>query len=142
MTNTELHAAGIDGDNRLFWRMNTMRLDGEQYRDSLRQNAGRIDLRMGGPGIKHFAQHKGAFMTPNLDYDAYDWHRADAGRRDIYRVVWRGIPDPFMEVMDFPNLGLLAPKRGQTISPLQSLVLFNHDFVLVHSDLLARQLVS
>ena len=42
-----------------------------------------------------------------------------------------------MEAMDFPNLGLLAPKRGQTISPLQSLMLFNHDFVLHHSQYLA-----
>ena len=102
-------AALIDSDNRLLWRMNTMRIDGEQYRDSVRQIAGNIDLAMGGPGIKHFVQTKGAFMTPNLNYGAYDWHRADARRRDIYRVVWRGIPDPFMEVMDFPNLGLLAP---------------------------------
>ena len=133
-------AARIDGDNRLLWRMNAMRLDGEQYRDSIRQISGRIDLTMGGPGIKHFVQTKGVFMTPNLSYDAYDWSRPDAGRRDIYRVVWRGIPDPFMEAMDFPNLGLLTPKRNHTFSPLQSLVLLNNDFVLKHADYLAKQL--
>jgi hypothetical protein len=130
-------AARIDSDNRLLWRMNTMRLDAEQYRDSVRQISGRINLAMGGPGIKHFVQKKGVFKTPNLNYAAYDWSRGDAGRRDIYRVVWRGIPDPFMEALDFPNLGLLAPTRGRTISPLQSLVLINHDFVLYHSKQLA-----
>lgn len=117
-----------------------MRLDAEQYRDSVRQITGRLDLTMGGPGIKQFIQSKGAFRTPNLNYDGYDWRRADAGRRDIYRLVWRGIPDPFMAAMDFPNLGMLAPKRSQAISPLQSLVLFNHDFVLTHAELLAEQL--
>lgn len=133
-------AAAIDGENRLLWRMNTMRLDAEQYRDSVRQISGRIDLTMGGPGVKHFIQSKGVFMTPNLNYEDYDWSRGDAGRREIYRVVWRGVPDPFMEVLDFPNLGLLAPTRTQTISPLQSLVLINHDFVLYHSQQLADRI--
>jgi len=130
-------AAAVDGDNRLLWRMNRLRLDAEQYRDSLRIVSGRLDLFMGGPGVKQFVQKKGVHNTPVLDYKAYDWDRPDAMRRSIYRLVWRGIPDPFMEAMDFPNLGLLAPKRGQTISPLQSLVLFNHDFVLCHSKHLA-----
>lgn len=130
-------AATVDGDNRLLWRMNRLRLDAEQYRDSLRQVSGRLDLSMGGPGVKQFIQKKGVHDTPVLDYKAYDWNRPDAMRRSIYRIVWRGIPDPFMEAMDFPNLGLLAPRRGQTVSPLQSLVLFNHDFVLCHSKHLA-----
>ena len=47
-----------------------------------------------------------------------------------------------MEAMDFPNLGLLAPRRSQTVSPLQSLVLFNHDFVLFHCRHLARRLAK
>jgi hypothetical protein len=37
-------------------------------------------------------------------------------------------------------LGLLAPTRTATISPLQSLVLFNNDFVLFHSKRLADTL--
>ena len=36
----------------------------------------------------------------------------------------------FMEVLDFPDLGMLAPERGQSVSALQSLALFNNDFVL------------
>ena len=136
------NAAKLDGDNRLLWRMNRLRLDAEQYRDSLRQISGRLDLSMGGKAVKQFVQKKGVLHSPVLDYKAYDWNRPDARRRSIYRLVWRGIPDPFMEAMDFPNLGLLAPRRSQTVSPLQSLVLFNHDFVLFHCRHLARRLAK
>jgi len=36
--------------------------------------------------------------------------------------------------MDFPDLGLLAPKRGFSVSALQSLTMFNNEFVLHGSD--------
>jgi hypothetical protein len=74
-----------------------------------------------------------------LDYAAYDWQSPGANRRSIYRVVWRGIPDPFMEAMDFPDLGLLAPKRDFSVSALQSLTMFNNDFVLQGSEWLAKR---
>ena len=47
-----------------------------------------------------------------------------------------------MESLDFPDLGLLAPKRGFSVSALQALTLFNNDFVLHHSQLLADELAS
>ena len=62
-----------------------------------------------------------------------------AGRRSIYRVVWRGMADPFMEALDFPELGLPAPVRGFSASPLQSLALLNNEFVLRHSEALAQR---
>jgi len=62
-----------------------------------------------------------------------------AYRRSIYRVVWRGIPDPLMDALDFPDLGLLAPTRGFSASPLQSLVLLNNRFVLHHAQKMAKR---
>lgn len=133
-------AATIDSNNRLLWRMNRSRLDAESYRDSLLQISGRIDLTMGGPAIELFNKHKGIQSTPKLDYQAYDWSQPAAARRSIYRVVWRGIADPFMEALDFPDMALLAPKRGNSVSALQSLTLYNNSFVLHHSDQLAAHL--
>ena len=127
-----------DADNRLLWRMNRLRMDAEVYRDSVLRMAGRLDLKMGGPGIEQFKKSKGPQATPALDYEAYDWESPGANRRSIYRVVWRGIPDPFMEALDFPDLGLLAPKRGQSLSSLQSLAVFNNDFVLHGSNWIAK----
>jgi mono/diheme cytochrome c family protein len=134
------HARDVDAENRLLWRMNARRLDAESYRDSLLQITGRIDLAMGGPGIEQFAKSKGPQDSPKLDYEAYDWNQPGATRRSIYRVVWRGIADPFMDALDFPDMALLSPKRGASVSALQALTLFNNDFVLHHSDQLASRL--
>ena len=45
-----------------------------------------------------------------------------------------------MESLDFPDLGLLAPKRSFSVSALQALTVFNNDFVLHHSQLLSEKL--
>jgi len=132
----------IDPQNRRLWRMAARPLDAESFRDAVLQISGRIDLTMGGPGIQQFTQSKGAQATPKLDYDAFDWNSSVAARRSIYRVVWRGIADPFMESLDFPDLGLLAPKRGQSVSALQALATFNNDFVLHHCRVLADKLTG
>ena len=116
------------------------RLDAGMFRDAVRQITGRLDLTMGGPGIEQFVKSPGPQATPKLDYAAYDWNRPEAARRSIYRVVWRGIPDPFMEALDFPDLGLLAPKRDRSVSALQSLALYNNHFVLQASEWLADRL--
>ena len=135
-------AAQLDGENRFLWRMNRHRLDAEAFRDFTLAAAGALDLTMGGPSIRHFKSSKGPQATPALDYTAYDWSSPGAGRRSIYRNVWRGIADPFMEALDFPDLGLLAPTRGFSVSSLQALALFNNDFVLHHCSALAQRAMS
>jgi len=122
------------------WRQNRQRLDADAYRDFVMATSGRMNLTMGGPGVKQFTQAKGPQLTPALDYGAYKWSDASAGRRSIYRFVWRGIADPFMEALDFPDLGLLSPSRGFSSSALQALALYNNDFVLHESEALARRL--
>jgi hypothetical protein len=135
-------AAAIDAGNRLLWRQNRFRLDADSYRDFVLIAAGRLDLTMGGPAVQHFHQSPGAQLTPKLDYAAYDWATAGSNRRSIYRFVWRGIPDPLMSALDFPDLGLLAPIRSDSISPLQALALYNNNFVLFHSQAMADQIAG
>ncbi len=132
--------ADIDGENRLLWRQNRHRFDADAYRDYTMAVAGTLDLAMGGPGVKHFTEGPGPQLTPTLDYGAYDWSSPGAGRRSIYSYVWRGIADPFMEALDFPDLGLLSPVRGFSASSLQALTLYNNNFVLHHSEAMAARL--
>ncbi len=122
--------------------MNRQRLDAESFRDAVLQISGRIDLTTGGPGIQQFTMTTGSQLTPKLHYDAFDWNSPTAARRSIYRVVWRGIADPFMESLDFPDMGQLAPQRGDSVSALQALTFFNNDFVLHHAQVLAEQIAS
>ena len=127
-----------DSDNKYLWRANRRRLDAESFRDSVLLMSGRIDFKMGGPGIEQFTKRKGPQDTPSLDYTEFDWTKDEARRRSVYRVVWRGIPDPFMEALDFPDMGLLAPKRSFSVSSLQSLTLYNNPFVLHASEWMAK----
>ena len=133
----EIHQ--VDPDNRLLARMSPHRLDAESFFDGVLLASGRLDDTRGGPAVAHFSQRPGAQLTPILDYDAFDWDSPGATRRSIYRVVWRGIPDPLFDALDFPDLGLLSPTRGFSASPLQSLVLANNRFVLHHARHLARR---
>ncbi len=134
--------AKVDGDNRLLWRQNSHRLDADNYRDFALAVSGRLDLTMGGPPVQQFKRSPGPQATPSLDYAAYDWGSPGAGRRAIYRCVWRGIADPFMEALDFPDLGLLAPVRGFSASSLQALTLYNNNFVLYQSDAFAARVMK
>ena len=130
----------IDADNRLLWRQNRHRLDADSYRDFTLAASESLDLTMGGPGVQHFSQSKGPQSTPALDYTAFDWNTPGASRRSIYRCVWRGIADPFMEALDFPDLGLLSPTRSFSASSLQALTLYNNDFVLHSAERMAAKI--
>jgi hypothetical protein len=134
--------AAIDTDNRFLWKMNRHRLDADSVRDAVTSVSGQLDLTMGGPGVAHFLSSPGPQLTPVLDYESFDWNTAGANRRSIYRVVWRGIQDPFMEALDFPDMGSLSPVRGFSASPLQSLVLWNNKFMLHHAEKFAGRLES
>lgn len=129
----------IDPENKFLWRANRRRLDADAVRDYVVAASGRIELAMYGPGIQHFTQRPGPQTTPTLDYKAFDWNTLAGGRRSIYRVVWRGMSDPFMEVLDFPDMGLLQPTRGFSASALQALALMNNDFMLAQSQFFAQR---
>ena len=136
------NAANLDGDNRMLWRMNRMRLDADSYRDFVLAAADRLDLTVGGPSERQFITGPPVQLTPTLDYTAYDWSALPKHRRSIYRFVWRGVPDPFMDTLDFPDLGLLAPNRSFSASSLQSLALYNNSFVLHFSSELGKQITT
>lgn len=133
-------AAGVDGDNRLLWRQNRRRLDADSVRDGVLAASGSLDLAMGGPGAREFRTGPPVQSTPTVDYGAFDWGTKPSHRRAIYRFVWRGIPDPFMETLDFPDLGLLTPARASSSSALQALALYNNKFILHFSGSLAREI--
>jgi|UniRef100_UPI0037841EBB mono/diheme cytochrome c family protein len=132
----------LDADNRLLWRMNRLRLDADSYRDFVLATSDRLDPALGGTSVRQFVTGPPVQLTPTLNYEAYDWSALPKHRRSIYRFVWRGVPDPFMDALDFPDLGMLAPARGFSASALQSLALYNNRFVLHFSGELGKQLTT
>jgi hypothetical protein len=133
-------ALAVDPDNSQLWRMNRPRLDADTVRDSILAVSGNLDLTMGGPSVALFTSKPGPQTTPVLNYEDFDWNTPGANRRSIYRLVWRAIADPFMDTLDFPDLGQLSPVRSFSASALQSLAMFNNEFILHSSERLAAKL--
>jgi hypothetical protein len=133
-------AAAVDADNRLLWRMNQSRLDAESIRDAVLSISGRLDPTMGGPSVRHFTLGPGVHVTPTVDYEKFDWDGPGAGRRSVYRFVFRTLPDPFMDQFDAADPSQLTPTRNASITPLQALAMLNDPFILRQSEHFARRL--
>jgi hypothetical protein len=136
-------AARIDSGNLQLSRMNRIRLDAEEIRDSLLLISGKLDLRMGGPSVKQFRfEDPNPDLTPKVDYAAYDVDHPDNFRRSIYRYLFRTLPDPFMDSLDCADASQLTPARNQSLTPLQAMSLLNDRFVLRQSEHLASRLAG
>ena len=127
----------IDPDNSLFWRMNRVRLEGEIMRDSLLAVSGRVNDKMGGPGV--FAP-----LPPETKVNAKEWPvTADAAehrRRSVYLFARRNLRIPFLETFDLPDSNQSCPKRQQSTTGPQALALLNSADVTAAAQALARRL--
>jgi hypothetical protein len=116
-------ALGVDGDNRLLWRMSPRRLDVEAWRDSLLAATGELDLTMGGP------------PTPEIDR---------VPRRTMYASVSRNgdkfASDAFLRLFDFPAPRATSEGRTSSIVPQQSLFLMNSPFMTERAKALVGRL--
>lgn len=129
-----------DPENRFVTHWKRRRLDAESFRDSLLVLGGTIDSAVGGPAVQWFRLGPAIQVTNSVDYSGYDWNQRDGNRRSIYRFVYRGQQDPFMEALDFPDAAQLTPQRSPSASPLQALALWNHDFVLYACERIADRI--
>jgi mono/diheme cytochrome c family protein len=136
-------AAGTsdDTDNRLLARMNLLRLDAEQLRDALLCISGRLDPAMGGPSAVQFVLNDpNKEVAPQIDYASFDPDTPASSRRGVYRFLFRNINDPLLEAFDAADPSLSTPRRNVTITPQQSLALWNNRFVLRQCEHLAARL--
>jgi mono/diheme cytochrome c family protein len=115
-------AAAGDPENRLYWRMNRQRLEGEAIRDSLLSISGQLNSRMGGPSI--FPPIPKALFEGAKGWSEND-HRHDYSRRSIYIFARRNLRFPFLEVFDAPDGNLSCPSRERSTTAPQALTLLN-----------------
>lgn len=131
-----VHANNIDADNRLLWRQNPRRIEAEAIRDSVLFVSGKLNLQRGGPGFEDFAYQEA--YAPIYTYITAD--EPTLWRRSIYRYIVRTTPDQFLTTLDCPDPANLTPKRLTTTTPLQSLSLYNNDFMLRQARYFAERL--
>jgi len=123
-------ASAKDPENKLLWRMNRRRLEGEAIRDTILAVSGTLNPAMGGPGV--YAQlPKGVNVEfPNNDKEL-SWGTVtaeDNRRRSIYLFQRRSLTFPLMDVFDGAPMNQSCAARPQTTVAPQALALFNGEF--------------
>ena len=136
-------ARAVDPANRLLWRMNRRRLEGEVIRDSLLAISGRLNHDREGPG-----------MFPRLPEGLGDsvriknftaWEPSDgpeSQRRSVYIFQRRQIEVPFLAVMDAPVLQAPRETRPVSTTALQALTLLNGELANEEARAFAERVAS
>ena len=112
--------AQVDPENRYLWQMNRRRLDFEALRDTVLYIGGKLDLTMGGPGVR-------------LDSEPYSL------RRSVYGYVDRNNLPNMHLAFDFANPDLTTGKRDETIVPQQALFMMNSPLVVEQAKNLVKR---
>jgi mono/diheme cytochrome c family protein len=116
----------LDPENKLYWRQNRIRLDGEVIRDAALAASGLLSRKIGGPSVfppqpaslDLFTQVKRNW-TPSQGEDRY--------RRGMYTWHWRSNPYALFAAFDAPNRNVTCTRRPRSNTPLQSLMLANDE---------------
>ncbi len=126
----------VDAASRFLWRFPPRRLEAEAIRDSMLCVSGVLDQRIGGPGFSVFE------VQPENVHHYFaktSWGPAE-WRRMVYMTKVRQEHDAVFGNFDCPDGNQTIPKRSRSTTPLQALNLFNSQFVLQQSGLLAHRL--
>ncbi len=126
-----------DPDNALLARKGLVRLEGEIIRDALLALGGRLDRRMGGPGV--FPPLPAEMAKGFTGWKASPDPR-DHGRRSVYVFARRNLRFPFLEAFDAPDSNLSCPKRERSTTAPQALALLNAEDVAAAARGLAARL--
>ena len=116
----------LDPTNKLFWRMNRIRLEGEALRDSILTVSGRLIPTGGGPGV--FPQVSDEVLSTGSTHKWGNSSDEDGRRRTVYVFQRRSLALPIVEAFDGPDMVNTCPRRATTTIAPQALALFNGEF--------------
>jgi hypothetical protein len=135
-------AARLDPENRLLWRMNRRRLEGEAIRDAVLVASGRLNPKRGGPGVYAKIGKEVLIDLPNND-KLPSWGTAtesEGCRRTIYVFQRRALMLPIVEAFDGADMNNTCARRAVTTVAPQALSLFNGEFAREEAAHFARRL--
>ncbi len=119
-------AAQADPQDKYLWRYPRRRLEAETIRDEMLAVSGRLNPKMGGPGV--FPPLPDGLTTRG------GWKKdedpSEANRRSVYIFVRRNTRYPMLESFDMPDTHESCGRRNMTVTPTQSLALLNSTVVL------------
>lgn len=140
---SQSHAAAVAADprNRLYWRQNRNRIEGEIVRDLALSASGLLARTIGGPSV-YPPQADGVYAFTQR---AKNWPTS-AGenryRRGMYTFFYRSAPHPMLATFDAPAFNQACTRRDRSNTPLQSLTVANDEAVVEATQALARGILS
>jgi hypothetical protein len=154
----QTEGAAADPDNKLQWRYDRHRIEGEAIRDSMLFTTGMLNTKMGGPGInpplpagaggggragaRAFAGTVGAGGRGGRGAPAEAADPADNNRRSVYIFTKRNAVYPMLEAFDAPNPQETCSRRFRSVIPSQALILMNDPLVLEWSRAFAGRVLN
>ena len=130
--------AAADPENKLLWRMNRRRLEGESLRDAVLAVNGQLNLKTGGPSV--FPE-----LPSELGPTAGKWpvskEAAERNRRSVYVFVKRNLRYPLFDVYDAPDSSESCARRHVSTNAPQALMLLNSKLVLDQAQAFAERVL-
>jgi hypothetical protein len=117
--------------------MNRVRLEGEPVRDTLLTVSGRLNPKVGGPGVvlPTATRASGGARPVAVTTDTKEYTR-----RSVYLFSRRNLRDNFLEAFDLPDSNLSCPKRERSTTAPQALALLNSIDVMDAAKAFAERL--
>jgi Protein of unknown function (DUF1553)/Protein of unknown function (DUF1549) len=136
--------SAVDPQNRLLWRMNRKRMDGEVIRDASLSVSGTLNPRIGGRPVRIPIEPE----VYDLIFTEYErdglWpvnpDQHEQNRRGIYLYNKRSVRLPMLSNFDQPDAITSCPVRPVSTHALQALSLFNSGFMQEVSQAFAARL--
>ncbi|HYV35763.1 MAG TPA: DUF1553 domain-containing protein [Gemmataceae bacterium] len=133
-------ALTVDPANNLMWRYNMRRLSAEEIRDTILLVSGKLNLKMGGPGVMPPISKQ---VLAGQARPGNGWKVSspeEASRRSVYIHVKRSLIVPILEQFDLADTDQSCPVRFTTTVPTQALGMLNDDFTNEQAKFLAQRL--
>jgi hypothetical protein len=135
----------LDPENRHWWRMLRRRMDAEGLRDSVLGVSGRLNLQVGGRGVRAPLEPEVSELifteAEVVDLWPVDQDESAHFRRSIYLHRKRNVPYPLLKAFDAPDAQTPCPERTMSTHAPQALVMINSEFAQKAAREFARSLL-
>jgi hypothetical protein len=132
-------ALKADPENKLLAHMTRRRLEGEALRDAMLQVSGKLNVKMGGPGI--FPELPTEMAVPRGGWPVTA-DPLERDRRSIYVFAKRNLRFPLFGAFDAPDGNESCARRHVSISAPQALMLLNSKITLDWARAFAGRVLS
>jgi hypothetical protein len=113
-----------DPRNLLLGRQSRLRLEAEVIRDAALTASGKLNAKVGGPGV-YPPQPKEVFAFTQSQRTWPESKGPDRYRRGVYTYIWRQSQHPLLTTFDGADAQTACTKRNRSNTPLQALHLAN-----------------